>query len=178
MLHLILLSSALLSFTPCQWGGYLEASRLDRHFHRFSQHSLVGMTILIVSILPLHRRSIPSLPNPYTLLSICATALILFCGRGETWVDLISYSAYFQHQPCLVFLHLRSVETPSMTSGVIALSLVLPLSISRYMGVEQPSRRKEWFSQKKIFSWTAMAGYGLLSASDDQTMVLSKQNDT
>ena len=42
LFHLLLLSSGLLSFALCQWGGHLQTWRSDRRFHWFSQHSLAS----------------------------------------------------------------------------------------------------------------------------------------
>ena len=55
-----------------------RSARMSAHF--------VGLAMLLISIVSLDSRSIPPFPNAYTLLPTCGTAMILFCGRRETWV--------------------------------------------------------------------------------------------
>lgn len=159
--------------------------------------AIVGFVMLIISIVYLDSRSIPMFPNVYTLLPTVGSMLILLYANKDTWigrclslrilrwVGLISYSVYLWHQPCLVFLRLQSVDTPSMTSIIVAVIVMFPLATLTYNCVEQPFRRKDSFTRKQIFCGsllsgilTLIMGYYLIGVSNSRTMLVNSQNHT
>ena len=125
--------------------------------------------LIIVSVVFFDNRTVPPFPNCYTLVPTCGASLIILFGDKTTivgyllstrplrWIGLISYSAYLWHQPLLAFLRLQSNYTPHMSTIIIVISLVLPLSVFGYFCVEQPFRNKQRFSRKLIFVMAGLA---------------------
>ncbi len=112
---------------------------------------------------------IPPFPNVYTLIPTFGTTLILIFGEKHTlvgyllsrclfrWIGLISYSAYLFHQPLFSFIRLQSNQTLEMSTIIIIVSVIFPLSLFVYFFVEQPFRNKQNFSQKQIFIYAGLS---------------------
>ncbi len=137
---------------------------------KFNQiFSLLGLTLIIGSIVFFNDDYIPPFPNVYTLIPTCGTILIIIFGQKNTivgfilnrcllrWIGLISYSAYLWHQPLLAFIRLQSNQTLQISTIIIIISVIFPLSLLSYFFIEQPFRNKQNFSQKQIFSYAGLA---------------------
>jgi hypothetical protein len=130
---------------------------------------LFGLTLIIGSIVFFDDHYIPPFPNFYTLIPTCGTTLIIIFGQKNTligyflsryllrWIGLISYSAYLWHQPLFSFIRLQSNQTLEISTIIIILSVIFPLSLFLYFFIEQPFRNKQNFSQKQIFSYAGLA---------------------
>jgi hypothetical protein len=130
---------------------------------------LFGLSLIVVSIVFFDNRRIPPFPNCFTLIPTCGATLIILFGDKNTmvgyllstrllrWIGLISYSAYLWHQPLLAFIRLQSNQIPHISTIIILISVIIPLSAFSYDFVEQPFRNKNRFSQKQIFCFASLA---------------------
>ena len=127
--------------------------------------SLLGFLLLIVSFIVINETT-PA-PSFYTLIPVAGVALIIIYGNKQTligrllgqrvfvFIGLISYSLYLWHQPLLAFLHLKTVGQPSVYLKITTLALIFPLAYLTWKYIEKPFRRKNKFSQKQIFIFSA-----------------------
>jgi glucan phosphoethanolaminetransferase (alkaline phosphatase superfamily) len=159
--------------------------------------SFLGLALIIISVVFFDNRKIPPFPNCYTLIPTCGATLIILFGDKNTivgyllstrllrWIGLISYSAYLWHQPLLAFIRLQSNQILPMSTIIIVISVIFPLSILSYVFVEQPFRNKNRFSQKQIFSIAGLAfvisfflGLYLIQTANIRSLMVNKGGDS
>lgn len=106
----------------------------------------------IAGSLALFREGTPH-PSVYTLIPVVGTALVLVFAREGTIVarilslkpmvgiGLISYSAYFWHQPLFAFAHHRWLTAPSLGLMLALSAMALLLAWATWRFVERPFRK-------------------------------------
>ncbi len=108
-------------------------------------------------------RSFP-VPGVWSLLPVAGTALIILSagsttlvGRVLGWkplvgVGLVSYSAYLWHQPLFAFARIRQWDEVSDLTYICLSLLSLGLAYLSWRFVEQPFRKRSFFTSRVVFS--------------------------
>ncbi|CAF0784527.1 unnamed protein product [Adineta ricciae] len=129
--------------------------------------SVIGLSLILISIMTLDSRSIPPFPNCYTMVPTFGASLIIIYGKHDTligrllslepvrWIGLISYSAYLWHQPLLVCLRLGPISLMTISHMKSVIVIILLLSAITYYSIEQPFRNRTLFSRRVIFGCSA-----------------------
>ena len=150
--------------------GVFAAFYLKYHTHIKSHVvnqvlSALGFGMIIYSIFAFDKTT--PFPSLYALIPTIGTCLLILCAVPKTLihnllslkpvvgVGLISYSAYLWHQPLLAFArHRIFFEVSDILLSILCLASFLMAYLSwRY--IEAPFRRKQTFSQHRIFALSA-----------------------
>lgn len=153
----------------------LRFSRVEaqRRAHTSSNlGSLAGLALIAYAVFGFDDR-IP-FPSAWALVPTIGTALIILFATPQTLVGkllgnrvlvgigLISYSAYLWHQPLFTFARHRSLHPPSAAVfGVLSLTTLLLAYVS-WRFVEQPFRRKDRFTRRRIFAYAASGSLAII----------------
>lgn len=135
---------------------------------------VLGLAGILVSIFAYDAAT--RFPSAWTLVPVLGTVGILVSASPQTWVGkllsyrpfvgigLISYSAYLWHQPLFAFARILDTEQHPSTWEMLLLALLsLILAWLSWRFVEQPFRRKEAFTRKRIFSMSGIGGASFIA---------------
>ena len=135
---------------------------------------ILGLAGILVSIFAYDAAT--RFPSAWTLVPVLGTVGILVSASPQTWVGkllsyrpfvgigLISYSAYLWHQPLFAFARILDTEQHPSTWEMLLLALLsLILAWLSWRFVEQPFRRKEAFTRKRIFSMSGIGGASFIA---------------
>ncbi len=146
--------------------------RLSRSNHHVVQNvcSMVGFTLLLVSVLFIHQEYF--FPGFWPFLPLFGTALMVVAGPKAwcnrkilahpimVWVGLISYPLYLWHWPILSFIRITSASAPSVSYLVFALIASILLAWLTYRLLERPIRFGPHSTLKVVL---LCAGAGILA---------------
>jgi hypothetical protein len=135
--------------------------------------ALIGLFMVLLPVF-LFSEETPT-PGPLTMIPIFGTVLLLVSATPQTqvgWllasrpfvgIGLISYSAYLWHQPVFALARHRSLgEQP--VEVFLALSLVsLVLAYLTWRFIEQPFRRKTFWTRPTIFKWAVVGSLAMVA---------------
>jgi peptidoglycan/LPS O-acetylase OafA/YrhL len=122
--------------------------------------SLIGLVLLLLSLTLLHKNlDHPGFP---TLIPVTGTLLIIAFGHGTiierllsvrplVFIGLISYSLYLWHQPIFAILRIKTLESPTDLSFLLAIIFSIIAAWLSYRFIEGPFRKKQFLNQKLIF---------------------------
>ena len=125
---------------------------LENPYHRLRElFAVTGLLLIASAMVFLDPRIIPAYPNAFTLIPTVGTLLIVLFGTRETWIGLISYSAYLWHQPILVFLRFNSKPASDTVCLTSAFVMIFLLAILTYRLIETPFRDRSYLTSKQVF---------------------------
>ncbi|MBU2880298.1 acyltransferase family protein [Aliiglaciecola lipolytica] len=123
--------------------------------------SLTGLILILISIFTFDNKT--PFPSLYTLVPILGSALILAFSKSTSittkiltnkvfvGIGLVSYSAYLWHQPLIAFTKYKSLEEISDFFKIIIILTTFTLAYFSWRFIENPFRRKGYFSTRKVF---------------------------
>jgi len=135
--------------------------------------SLAGLALVLYAIFAFDKNT-PS-PSLYTLIPTVGAGLIIVFANNKNIVGkllgsnlfvgigLISYSAYLWHQPLFAFAKLRTLD--ELTTPIL-ITLSVSSIVFGYLSwnyIEQPFRKKNAISRKKIFMYGAIVSIFFVS---------------
>ncbi|OYW54229.1 MAG: hypothetical protein B7Y80_12985 [Hyphomicrobium sp. 32-62-53] len=134
--------------------------------------ALIGLLMVLLPVF-LFSEETPT-PGPMAMIPILGTVLLLVSATPQTqvgWllasrpfvgIGLISYSAYLWHQPVFALARHRSlVEHPVEVFLALAL-LSLALAYLTWRFIEQPFRRKTFWTRPAIFRWAVVVSLAII----------------